>query len=323
MKETPKSQKVKKKKKMGRAPCCDKNEVKKGAWSPEEDRILIQYIQTHGHSSWRSLPQNAGLRRCGKSCRLRWTNYLRPDIKRGAFTPEEESTIIRLHSILGNKWASIASHLPGRTDNEIKNLWNTHLKKRFSSATQKLQSQNQNQNQNQASSSSELIAVKTESPSTRHMVQWESARLEAEARLSMEALLLNSSSSVKMEYDFFLELWNSEVGESFRSVKGSKAGRVCESPISQEASSSTRLGSGSVENDQKFQMVAVKTSTDTTSCSHEQENISKLMTGSDSISSNEFTDSSETALKLLLDVPGGVDMEFLEGEGKLFQLLQS
>ncbi|KAL4310278.1 hypothetical protein GQ457_01G055460 [Hibiscus cannabinus] len=72
-----------------------------------------------------------GLGRCGKSCRLRWTNYLRPDIKRGPFTFDEEKLVIQLHAILGNRWAAIASQLPGRTDNEIKNLWNTHLKKRL------------------------------------------------------------------------------------------------------------------------------------------------------------------------------------------------
>nr|GMC83803.1 transcription factor MYB102-like [Ipomoea batatas] len=69
--------------------------------------------------------------RCGKSCRLRWTNYLRPDIKRGRFSFEEEETIIQLHSILGNKWSAIAARLPGRTDNEIKNYWNTHIRKRL------------------------------------------------------------------------------------------------------------------------------------------------------------------------------------------------
>lgn len=116
---------------MGRAPCCDKNGLKKGPWAPEEDQMLVDYIQKHGYGNWRTLPKNAGLQRCGKSCRLRWTNYLRPDIKRGRFSFEEEETIIHLHSILGNKWSAIASRLPGRTDNEIKNYWNTHIRKRL------------------------------------------------------------------------------------------------------------------------------------------------------------------------------------------------
>ncbi|CAL9771480.1 unnamed protein product [Musa acuminata subsp. burmannicoides] len=116
---------------MGRSPCCDEHGLKKGPWTPEEDQKLVQYIQKHGHGSWRAIPKLAGLNRCGKSCRLRWTNYLRPDIKRGNFSPEEEQTILNLHSILGNKWSAIAMHLPGRTDNEIKNLWHTHLKKKL------------------------------------------------------------------------------------------------------------------------------------------------------------------------------------------------
>ncbi|CAN6236106.1 unnamed protein product [Urochloa humidicola] len=116
----------------GRAPCCAKVGLNKGSWTPEEDMRLIAYIQKYGHANWRALPKQAGLLRCGKSCRLRWINYLRPDLKRGNFTAEEEDTIIKLHAMLGNKWSKIASCLPGRTDNEIKNVWNTHLKKRVS-----------------------------------------------------------------------------------------------------------------------------------------------------------------------------------------------
>ncbi|CAK8534715.1 unnamed protein product [Lathyrus sativus] len=115
----------------GRAPCCDKSQVKRGPWSPAEDLKLIAFVQKFGHENWRSLPKQAGLQRCGKSCRLRWINYLRPDLKRGNFTLEEEEIIIKLHKALGNKWSKIASYMPGRTDNEIKNVWNTHLKKKL------------------------------------------------------------------------------------------------------------------------------------------------------------------------------------------------
>ncbi|KAM3398222.1 transcription factor [Capsicum galapagoense] len=158
---------------MGRSPCCEKVGLKKGQWTPEEDQKLTYYIEKHGCGSWRALPTKAGLKRCGKSCRLRWINYLRPDIKRGKFSLQEEQTIIQLHALLGNRWSAIATHLANRTDNEIKNYWNTHLKKRLTKMG---------------------IDPNTHKPRSNfgsvnlsHMAQWENARLEAEARLVRES----------------------------------------------------------------------------------------------------------------------------------------
>ncbi|KAL9672719.1 hypothetical protein QQ045_028971 [Rhodiola kirilowii] len=129
---------------MARSPCRDDHDhnssssksssevaLKKGPWTPEEDIILVSYVQQHGASNWRSVPAKTGLLRCSKSCRLRWTNYLRPGIKRGNFTEQEQKMIIHLQALLGNRWAAIASYLPERTDNDIKNYWNTHLKKKL------------------------------------------------------------------------------------------------------------------------------------------------------------------------------------------------
>ncbi|KAJ7981050.1 MYB transcription factor [Quillaja saponaria] len=117
---------------MGRAPCCDKANVKKGPWSPEEDAKLKEYIEKQGNGgNWIALPQKAGLKRCGKSCRLRWLNYLRPNIKHGEFTDEEDRIICTLFANIGSRWSIIAAQLPGRTDNDIKNYWNTKLKKKL------------------------------------------------------------------------------------------------------------------------------------------------------------------------------------------------
>ncbi|URE28679.1 hypothetical protein MUK42_18300 [Musa troglodytarum] len=116
---------------MGGHSCCYKQKLRKGLWSPEEDDKLIKHITQFGHGCWSSVPKQAGLQRCGKSCRLRWINYLRPDLKRGTFSQQEEDLIVELHAVLGNRWSKIATHLPGRTDNEIKNLWNSCIKKKL------------------------------------------------------------------------------------------------------------------------------------------------------------------------------------------------
>ncbi|KAK3026375.1 hypothetical protein RJ639_040464 [Escallonia herrerae] len=123
-------------------PCCSKVGMKRGPWTPEEDELLATYIRREGEGRWRTLPKRAGLLRCGKSCRLRWMNYLRPSVKRGHIAPDEEDLILRLHRLLGNR-SPFSLHslgacvlfdlgrIPGRTDNEIKNYWNTHLSKKL------------------------------------------------------------------------------------------------------------------------------------------------------------------------------------------------
>ncbi|KAL6603649.1 hypothetical protein ACP70R_044010 [Stipagrostis hirtigluma subsp. patula] len=104
--------------------------LKKGPWTQSEDKLLVDHVRRHGEGNWNAVRRETGLQRCGKSCRLRWANHLRPNLRKGPFSPEEERLILRLHGLIGNKWARISSHLPGRTDNEIKNYWNTRLKRR-------------------------------------------------------------------------------------------------------------------------------------------------------------------------------------------------
>ncbi|XP_050118496.1 transcription factor WER-like isoform X3 [Malus sylvestris] len=106
-------------------------EYKKRLWTKEEDEILLDYIRVHGRGRWNRIPKVTGLRRSGKSCRLRWLNHLSPNVKRGDFSEEEEDLIIRLHNLLGNRWSLIAGRVPGRTDNQVKNYWKTHLYKKL------------------------------------------------------------------------------------------------------------------------------------------------------------------------------------------------
>ncbi|XP_047983463.1 transcription factor MYB114-like [Salvia hispanica] len=159
---------------MVKAAYVDKDGLKKGAWSEEEDNKLRSYIVRYGHWNWRLLPKFAGLQRCGKSCRLRWMNYLKPGVKRGEFDQEERDLIAKLHRELGNKWSGIAAKLPGRTDNDVKNYWMTHLQKREKSnkyatgdISEEEKSSNNRRKNEKSSARSELTSVDPKSSSRK------------------------------------------------------------------------------------------------------------------------------------------------------------
>ncbi|XP_020237865.1 transcription factor MYB4 [Cajanus cajan] len=205
---------------MGRAPCCEKMGLKKGTWTPEEDQILMDHINTHGHKNWRALPKLAGLLRCGKSCRLRWMNYLRPEIKRGNFTKEEEELIIQLHETLGNRWSAIAATLPGRTDNEIKNVWHTHLKKRLPQDTK---TKHKKRSAKQNSSLNPQITEEKEKPllSPPHCVSSDVSTLTTTATSDTNDAIhvpINRGAAESLDDDFWsqvLSSYNSDETTSF------------------------------------------------------------------------------------------------------------
>ncbi|PWA59700.1 homeodomain-like protein [Artemisia annua] len=213
---------------MVRAPCCERMGLKKGPWTREEDHILINYINMYGHGNWRALPKLAGLLRCGKSCRLRWTNYLRPDIKRGNFSTEEEETIIQLHAALGNRWSAIAARLPGRTDNEIKNVWHTHLKKRVNEAENKCHVSNfQQQTHNLKEEDTESSPSSSSKPfSGRDQTNCSQLNSPQHSYSEISSVTTNDNGDIKVmgnsqetDEDFWTEIFSSEISSQFTTVE--------------------------------------------------------------------------------------------------------
>ncbi|CAL1371614.1 unnamed protein product [Linum trigynum] len=104
--------------------------VRKGTWKAEEDQVLMKHVDEYGPREWSSIRSKGLLQRTGKSCRLRWVNKLQPNLKTGCkFTEEEERAVIELQARYGNKWAKIAAHFTGRTDNDVKNFWSSRQKR--------------------------------------------------------------------------------------------------------------------------------------------------------------------------------------------------
>ncbi|RWV87040.1 hypothetical protein GW17_00051011 [Ensete ventricosum] len=283
---------------MGRAPCCDKSGLKKGPWTPEEDKILVDYIQSHGHGSWRSLPKLAGLSPILLLLSFKYQTCYFPSSQLISF-----SCLLLIHALALQSQPTmeyISAQLPGRTDNEIKNFWNTHLKKRLL---------RMGLLHPDPSDTSPAAAA------SRHMAQWEGARLEAEARLSRESLFAHSASAaaaaavtnlsvnlppLKPEPDFFLRIWNSNVGDAFRKTAAASA-----------------TGESSPESSFTRQSSAAVVKTEPPPAAREETESKSCVTGSgppvvagmdDSSGSNDVVDDvSEESYQLYLDFGSGDD----------------
>ncbi|KAL0918130.1 hypothetical protein M5K25_010121 [Dendrobium thyrsiflorum] len=196
--------------------------TRKGPWTEQEDLQLVCYVSLFGDRRWDFIAKISGLKRTGKSCRLRWVNYLHPDLKHGRMTPEEEHLIVELHSKWGNKWSQIAGRLPGRTDNEIKNYWRTHMRKMA-------QERKKNLHSSSSSSSTSLTSLSIETSTNR---------MENQEEVSFLLTMLEEKEQEVMVKVYPMDqLWNeivtsdSNSGLSFKQYKAMEYSPLWESPI--------------------------------------------------------------------------------------------
>ncbi|PIA46322.1 hypothetical protein AQUCO_01500085v1 [Aquilegia coerulea] len=168
--------------------------LKRGKWSEEEDDLLKKCIEKYGEGNWHKVPPRAGLKRCRKSCRLRWCNYLNPNTNRREFSWDEIDLIIKMQKLLGNRWSLIAARLPGRTANDIKNRWTTHISK----------SLRKNQEKQTETATPKIKAIKPKPLTFSQNSPWMKSRLTEKA---IQREKLHSNSLLGFQKEQTTSLW--------------------------------------------------------------------------------------------------------------------